>query len=338
MMLGACLLALALGGAPQPEAPREPAAPAVEASATPAGTRPAEAHPEEVAKEGEAAGAETHATGAMAEGHGAEGEGEGHGGPAQILMHHVTNEGAPYTFKVWKWSLFTVPISKHLFFLVLVMALVLALARMAVRSYKNGVPTGIGSVVESLVVFVRDDIAEKNIGHGDGLKYTPLLLSFFFFILIAALFGLLPFSATSTGNLAVTLALATVSFAAQQWGGISKYGVVGHFKNLVPHGLPVWLLPIMIPIEIIGMFSKPFALTVRLFANMIAGHMVITALLMLISLMAGISGVFGVFMIPVSLGLSLFIMILELLVSLVQAYIFTLLTSIFIGMYAHPAH
>ncbi len=86
-------------------------------------------------------------------------------------------------------------------------------------------------------MFIRDEIAEKNIGHGDGRKFTPLLCSFFFFILVAALLGLMPFSATSTGNLAVTLALAIVSFLAQQWAGISKYGVVHHFAGLVPPGL-----------------------------------------------------------------------------------------------------
>jgi len=106
----------------------------------------------------------------------------------------------------------------------------------------------------------------------------------------------------------------------------------------VPPGMPAWLLPIMIPVEILGLFSKPFALMIRLFANMLAGHMVITALLLLIPLMARITPVAGLLMMPVSIGLSLFIMILEVLVAFIQAYIFTLLTSIFIGMYAHPAH
>jgi F-type H+-transporting ATPase subunit a len=98
------------------------------------------------------------------------------------------------------------------------------------------------------------------------------------------------------------------------------------------------MIPLMIVIEFIGMFARPFALMVRLFANMLAGHMVITALLMLIPLMAGINIAFGIGMIPISLGLGLFIMVLELLVAFVQAYIFTLLTSIFIGMSVHPAH
>jgi F-type H+-transporting ATPase subunit a len=262
----------------------------------------------ETATEGAAEGAEAH-------------------GPAEVLMHHVLDQ---------PW-LFGIP-SKHLAFFVIAAVVVILLIRIAVRSYKEGrIPSGPAAFVEAIVLFIRDDIAEKNIGH-DGRKFTPLLCSFFFFILIAALLGLTPFSATSTGNISVTMALATVSFLAQQYAGISKYGVVHHFMGLVPPGLPAWLLPIMIPVEILSMFTKPFALMVRLFANMLAGHMVITALLMLIPLMASISTAFGIAVIPVSIGLSLFIMLLEILVAFIQAYIFTLLTAIFIGMYAHPAH
>lgn len=247
-------------------------------------------------------------------------------GPAAVLMHHVLDQ---------PW--FGLP-SKHLVFFVFAALAVMLLVRLALRGYgKDGVPRGLASGVEALVLFIRDEIAEKNIGH-EGRKFTPLLCSFFFFILVAALLGLLPFSATSTGNIAVTMALALVSFLAQQYAGISKFGVVHHFQNLVPPGLPAWLLPIMIPVEILSMFTKPFALMVRLFANMLAGHMVITALLLLVPLMAQIATVAGVLVIPISLGLSLFIMLLELLVALIQAYIFTLLTAIFIGMYAHPAH
>ena len=264
--------------------------------------------------------------------HGAAADAGEHGeGPSEILMHHVLDQPfAPF-------GIYLGP-SKHLAFFVLAALIVILLARLARRSYRaGGVPTGLAAAMEAMVLFVRDEIAEKNIGH-DGRKYTPLLLSFFFFILVAALFGLLPFSATSTGNLAVTLALATVSFFAGQWAGISKYGFFHHFVGLVPPGMPAWLLPIMIPVEILGLFSKPFALMIRLFANMLAGHMVITALLLLIPLMARVTPLAGIAMAPVSLGLALFIMILEVLVAFIQAYIFTLLTSIFIGMYAHPAH
>ena len=256
-----------------------------------------------------------------------------HEGPAEVLMHHVVDQRYG-NLEVGPLNLGP---TKHLVFFGFAAALVLLVARLAIRSYHEQVPSGLGAAVEALVVFVRDEIAEKNIGH-DGRKFVPLLLSFFFFILVAALLGLMPFSATSTGNISVTLGLAVIAFLAMQWAGISKHGVVRHFTGMVPPGLPAWLLPIMVPVELLGMFSRPFALMIRLFANMLAGHMVITTLLLLIPLMAGMSTAFGVGMIPVSLGLGLFIMVLEVLVAFIQAYIFTLLTSIFIGMSAHPSH
>ena len=335
MMLSAFLLAATLAAAPQHEA--SPAAtPATSESPSAAAAAPAESPAAHTAPAAEAAAAHEAPAGQSPEGNGeahAAAEGEHGGTPGEILMHHVVDQpnyrpfGLPIPFP-----------TKHLFFLVAVMLLVLVVARLALASYKNGAPKGIGSAVESLVIYVRDEIAEKNIGHGDGAKYTPLLLSFFFFILFAALFGLLPFSATSTGNISVTFALAFISFLAQQYAGLSKYGVVGHFKNLIPHGLPKLLLIVMIPIEVLGMFTKPFALMVRLFANMLAGHMMITALLMLVPVMAKTSIGFGVSMIPVSLGMALFIMCLEVLVAFIQAYVFTLFSAIFIGMYAHPSH
>lgn len=227
--------------------------------------------------------------------------------------------------------------SKHFAFFVLSGLVVLLLARMALRGYRGGIPRGLAAAVEALVLFVRDEIAVKMIGEG-GRRFTPLLLSFFFFILVAALLGLLPFGAVSTGNLAVTMGLATVSFAAQQWAGISTHGLRGHLRHLVPPGLPVWLIPIMLPIEILGMFTKPFALMVRLFANMIAGHLVVTTLFLLIPLLGDVQPLLGWAAMPVSLALAVFVMLLELLVALIQAYIFTLLTAIFIGLYADSAH
>lgn len=244
---------------------------------------------------------------------------------ARVLFHEVLDRpflGAP---------------SRHLVFFVVAGLVVLVVARLALRGYRDGIPRGLAAVVESLVVFIRDEVALKVIGE-EGRRFTPLLLSFFFFILIAALLGLLPFAAVSTGNLAVTMALATVSFAAQQGAGIAKYGVLGHLRNFVPRRLPLWLVPIMLPVEVLGMFTKPFALMVRLFANMLAGHLVVTTLLLLIPLLASMKPVLGWVVAPVSLGLALFIMVLEVLVAFIQAYIFTLLTAIFIGVYVHPQH
>jgi F-type H+-transporting ATPase subunit a len=265
---------------------------------------------------------------------------------ASILMHHVVD----VRYGELHVGPFNLGPTKHLLFFVVAGALVIGLAQYARARYRDGVPSGLAAAVEALVLYVRDEVAEKNIGH-DGRKYTPLLLSFFFFILVAALLGLVPAPAydsatghlsfsgtTSTANISVTLGLAVVAFLAMQWAGISKFGAAHHFKNMVPPGMPAWLLPIMIPVELLGMFSRPFALMIRLFANMLAGHMVITTLLLLIPLMAAVATAFGVIMIPISLALALFIMVLEVLVAFIQAYIFTLLTSIFIGMSAHPAH
>jgi F-type H+-transporting ATPase subunit a len=227
--------------------------------------------------------------------------------------------------------------SRHLAFFVLAGVVVLVVARLALRGYRNGTPHGPAALVEILVLFIRDEVAVKVIGE-EGRRFTPLLLSFFSFILVAALLGLLPFAPVSTSNLAVALALATVSFVAQQAAGIRKHGVVGHFRQLMPPGLPLWLLPIMVPVEILGMFTKPFALMIRLFANMLAGHMVIATLLLLIPLLASINPLLGWAVVPVSLTLALFIMVLEVLVAFVQAFIFTLLTAIFIGLYTGPGH
>jgi F-type H+-transporting ATPase subunit a len=321
--MSALLLALFLQATPA-------ATPAAETTPTPAveSASPAPEHAAAV-PEGHPAGSATPAAPEAGE-HAEAAEGESHGeSPADIIFHHVM-DGPMFKGAVK---------SKHLLYLFVVALLVIAIAQLSVRSYQGGhVPKGMGAAVESLVLFIRDEVAEPNIGHGEGGKWAPLLCSFFFFILVAALIGLLPFSATTTGNISVTLALAVISFAAQQWAGISKYGLVGHFHNLVPPGMPWLLLPIMIPVEILGMFTKPFALTIRLFANMLAGHMVITTLLLLISLMGQLHWLAGAAMTPISILLAVFIMLLELLVAFIQAYIFTLLTAIFIGMYAHPAH
>ena len=334
--MNALLLALLIQAAPA-HAPVPTASPVLEAPAH-AGAEAAPAAGHGAATAATDATAHQATAGAaheVASAHEAE-AGSGHGDPSTVIMHHVTDQ-----------PIFGLH-SKHLLYFVVAALLVIAGAQAAVRSYRGSIPYGIGAAVEALVLFIRDDIAEANIGH-DGRKFTPLLCSFFFFILVAALLGLVPLPGynagqwslaptTSTGNLAVTMGLALVSFAAQQYAGMSKYGVAGHSRNLIPPGLPLWLLPIMIPVEILSMFTKPFALMIRLFANMLAGHMVVTTLILLISLMAQMHWLGGVAMTPVSIGLSLFIMLLEVLVAFIQAYIFTLLTAIFIGMYAHPAH
>ena len=201
------------------------------------------------------------------------------------------------------------------------------------RSYrKTGIshPKGIQSFLEPVILFVRDDIAIPNIGHKYE-RYMPYLLSAFFFILINNLMGLIPFpppfGANVTGNIAVTFVMATFTFLITQFSGNKAY-----WKHIfAAPGVPFWLLPIMIPVEIIGLFSKPFALMIRLFANITAGHIIVLSLICLIFIFNSLS------VAPVSVFFVIFMDFLELLVAFLQAYIFTLLSSLFIGM-AIPEH
>jgi F-type H+-transporting ATPase subunit a len=194
------------------------------------------------------------------------------------------------------------------------------------------VPRGVGAnMFEMLVLFVRDELAIKNIGKEEGPRYTPYLLTAFFFILFMNLLGLFPWMATATGNIGVTVALALCTFILTQIAGIRAAGLGGYLAHLTG-GVAPWLWPIMIPVEVLGLFTKPFALTIRLFANMLAGHIVIFFLLGLI-FMLGHPAV-ALVSVPFALGIYL----LELFVAFVQAYVFTMLSALFIGMGVAMAH
>jgi len=222
--------------------------------------------------------------------------------------------------------------TKHVVFMWIAALLVLITFLFIAGSYRKSlIPKRLANFFEVFIIFVRDEIAEPTLGKGYR-KFLPFLLTLFFFILFGNFLGLIPFSATFTSNIAVTATLAIVSFLMIQLGGIRQNGFFGYFKGLVPHGIPMWLLPLMIPVEVLGLFTKPFALAIRLFANMIAGHIVILALLGLIFFMGTI------FIAPVSVAFAVFIYLLEILVALIQAYIFTMLTSLFIGMAVHQEH
>ncbi|HOJ17897.1 MAG TPA: F0F1 ATP synthase subunit A [Ignavibacteriaceae bacterium] len=225
-----------------------------------------------------------------------------------------------------------ISITRHVVFLWIVAILTFIVFRKVAKAYqKESVPRGMTNFFEVFIVFVRDEIAEPNIGKGYE-KFLPYLLTTFFFILFGNFLGLIPFSATITSNISITAVLAIFSFFAVQIGGIRKNGFWGYFKGLIPHGVPGFILPIMGIVEILGLFTKPFALAIRLFANMTAGHIVIYALISLIFVMQSI------FISPVSVGMALFIYFLEILVALLQAYIFTMLSSLFIGMAVHQDH
>jgi F-type H+-transporting ATPase subunit a len=210
-------------------------------------------------------------------------------------------------------------------------AILIVLFTLAARRAKEPVPRGLRNVLETLMLWVRDDIARKTIGHGAD-RYLPFLLTLFFFVLTCNLLGLVPGMGTATSAISVTAALAAMALVMIQFAGIREYGVVKHFKNLVPHGIPLLLLPVMIVVEALGILSRPFALAIRLFANMTAGHVVILSLVGIIFLLQ------TPWVAVAAVPFTLFIFLLELLVCFIQAYIFTMLASLFIGMSAHPAH
>ncbi len=277
---------------------------------------------------------------AAAHGAAAHGAAGAHGGAfdaGESIFHHISDSRVLETpfgevhLPTLHLGGHDLPITRHVVMMWVASALILLLLWLATRR-RSLAPRGVHNVMEMIVVFVRDELARKNIGH-HGDRYVSYLLSTFVFILICNLLGLIPYGATATGNIGVTAGLAGMAFVMIQLAGIREYGVAGHFKNLVPHGMPVWLLPIMIPVELLGMFTKPFALCVRLFANMTAGHVIILSLISLVFILkrAWVGLV-------LSVPFALFINGIELLVAFLQAYIFTMLTSLFIGMAAHPQH
>ncbi len=216
-------------------------------------------------------------------------------------------------------------ITKHVFFLWVSALIVLFITVAAARkNTKSRVPKGIGNLIEVFIVFIRDEIVIPNMGK-EGVRYMPYLLTTFFFILIMNLVGLVPYGSTSTSNVSVTAALALIAFVMIQISAIRQQGI-GHYLAHLTGGVHWILWPIMIPIEILGLFTKPFALCIRLFANMTGGHIVIVSLIGLIFIFKTI------WVAPVPISFAVGIYILELFVAFLQAYIFTMLTSLFMGL------
>lgn len=232
--------------------------------------------------------------------------------------HHATN-----AHKVWDFS-----ITKSVFGMLLAgLLMILGFGSLAKSYKKNGaIPKGVGRVLEPLVLYVRDEIARPNIGEKHYRKFMGFLLTVFFFIWILNLLGLTPIGFNVTGQIAVTACLALITFVIVQFSGNKDY-----WKHIfwMP-GVPVPMKIILAPIEVLGMLTKPFSLMIRLFANMTAGHFVVMSL---IALMITFKHKFGaVGSTGMSLVLALFISLIEILVAFLQAYIFTMLSSLFIGM------
>jgi len=295
----------------------------------------------------------------------ASGEFDGWG---NTILHHVAdsdpvalldidNDGEKESFLI----------TKHIIMLLISAAVTLLISILATKKYRkniNAKPKGLSQIFEILLDFINKDIVTPNIGEKYSRTWTPVAMTFFVFILTCNLLGLIPFfewikwgnggGSTATGNFSVTVAFAIITFFAIIIAGVKKHGFIGHWKNMVPSGVPAPVLIILIPIEIIGMFVKPFALTMRLGANMTAGHIGMVAIFALpIILGNGIQGgasythlispeplsvLTGFFAGFVAVLLNTGIYGLEIIVSLVQAYVFTLLSCVFIGMAIHADH
>ncbi len=288
----------------------------------------------------------------------------------EVIIGHVANSPIDHPL-IHLPTVFGIDMSvtKHVLMLWLVAGVLFLVVTAVVRRYVRQdrlIPTRFMHVLEIVVEFVRDSIVQPNVGQKWVNVYAPLLLTLFLFIFVANIVGLIPIfdllalvnhtvmhlpeehfltqvthgGVTATGNFNVTAALATISFFAIIVAGVRAHGFVKHWTNMVPQGLPLPVTLFLIPIEIMGMFVRPFALTMRLAANMSGGHIAILAILSFVFIFTGLLGqgagvAVGVFL---SLPLAVAISGLEIIVVLVQAYVFTLLTAVFIGMAIHAHH
>jgi F-type H+-transporting ATPase subunit a len=289
----------------------------------------------------------------------------------EVIIEHVANSSIEHPL-IHLPTVFGVDMSvtKHVLMLWLVAAILFVGVTWIVRRYlrqERLIPGGAAAALEIVVEFVRDTIAQPNVGSKWARVWTPLLLTLFLFILAANLIGIIPVfdvlsllnhtvvhapeesffaqvlhgGVTATGNYNVTAALATITFFAIIVAGSRAHGFVQHWKNMIPSGLPWPIYFLLIPIEIMGMFVRPFALTMRLAANMTGGHIAILAILSFVFIFAELFGraIAGVGVgVLLSLPLAVGISALEIIVILVQAYVFTLLTAVFIGMAIHAHH
>ena len=276
----------------------------------------------------------------------------------EVVLHHTSDaysigiEGTPL---FWEYGRFLPDIhvgpltmnltpSRQIIFLVIAAVLTFLTLWIAGRKLQKqraheNAPKGFANAVEALVLFVRNDIVIANIGH-DGARFTPFVLTLFLLILFSNILGLMPHGASATGNLAVTGALALMSFAVVEVGGFMKLGFGGYMRTIFPKvpglegPLATFMTLVMAPIELLGKFIKPFALAVRLFGNMVAGHFVIVSLFSIIFLFGHLyiwNWGIGITTAALVLG----IMLLELFVAFLQAYVFALLTAVFIGLMQH---
>ncbi|MCE5273360.1 F0F1 ATP synthase subunit A [bacterium] len=249
----------------------------------------------------------------------------------QHLIAHVFDH--PLITIPWKPFGVDISITKLTLMMWISAALIFIVFRtLAVRQRSVGARGRFVNFFEPFVIYVRDEMVYPLMGNVRGKRYLPLFLTQFFFLLFCNLLGMVPWMSTPTGNMAVCAAMSFTTLFTIFAMGMMEQGVFKFFKHLVPSGMPVLLLPILFVIEFVGIFIKCFALTIRLFANMTSGHIVILTFL-------GLIFIFQSYFVAVpSIGFALFIYMLELFVAFLQAFVFVMLSIIFINMAIHPEH
>lgn len=227
-------------------------------------------------------------------------------------------------------KLYDFSITKNVVTMVIAFGLLLLIFRSVSKRYQTNptsAPKGIQNFMEVVILFVRDEVARPLIGKHKADRYMPYLLTVFFFIWINNMLGLLPFSMNVTGNISVTITLALFTFVITMFSSKKHYW--GHLLN--PPGVPFGVKLILVPVEVLGVFTKPFALLIRLFANITAGHLIVLSFILLIFIFSKMSLIAGVAVSPLSVAFSVAIYFLELLVAVLQAFIFTMLSALYIG-------
>lgn len=270
---------------------------------------------------------------------------------SEFILHHIVDGHEWHPIQGLPPIEIPSPLSLHVLMLLFGAVFTFLLARTAAR--RKGLLPGspVGHVVEVLLLYIRDEVARPNIGKKDGDKWVPFLATFFFFIMVLNLMGLVPLFAGATADISVTLGLALISFVVFNAAGIIKNGPFRYVKGIVPSGVPWWVLPILAPIEFISIFIRAFSLTIRLFANMVAGHIMILVIAGLITVLspmisAALHGCLGgasdgvslALIAPFPLAFLLFILVIKVLVCVLQAFVFTFLSSLYIGGALHQEH
>lgn len=248
-----------------------------------------------------------------------------------ILEHHLFDH---VYFPLAKLGAVSIPVSKHSAVMSAVALLLVVILSYAARA-QSGAGRVLRAAVEAVALFIRDKLLYP-IFHEATDTYLPYFLTLFFFILTCNLVGLIPGAAAVTGNISVTGALATCTFMLIQFAGVREQGPLQYLLHIAPGGLPWWLVPIIFVIEIMGLVAKCVALSIRLFANILAGHVVSLAFLSLIFIFAQMAPWIGLSVAPAAVGLALFVYTMDVLVAFLQAYIFTFLTALFVGGAVHP--